>query len=68
LRQSIEALEVPFETGPVRFTVSAGVAEFDPTQGGWEGMMRRADTAMYETKNHGRNAVAALLLEKQITR
>jgi diguanylate cyclase (GGDEF)-like protein len=57
VRKAIEALEVPFENEPIRFTVSAGVAQFDPSGGGWESMMRRADTAMYEAKEHGRNAV-----------
>jgi diguanylate cyclase (GGDEF)-like protein len=57
VRQAIESLEVPFEGEPIRFTVSAGVSQFDPAQGGWESMMRRADTAMYEAKEHGRNAV-----------
>jgi diguanylate cyclase (GGDEF)-like protein len=57
VRQAIEALEVPFENQPIRFTVSAGVAQFDPSQGGWESMMRSADSAMYEAKEHGRNSV-----------
>jgi diguanylate cyclase (GGDEF)-like protein len=57
VRQTIEALEVPFEDEPIRFTISAGVAQLDPAQGGWEGMMRRADTAMYEAKENGRNSV-----------
>jgi diguanylate cyclase (GGDEF)-like protein len=57
VRKAIEALEVPFENEPIRFTVSAGVAQFDPSGGGWESMMRRADTAMYEAKEHGRNSV-----------
>jgi diguanylate cyclase (GGDEF)-like protein len=57
VRQAIEALVVPFEDGPVQFTVSAGVAQFDPSQGGWEAMMRRADSAMYVAKEHGRNSV-----------
>jgi diguanylate cyclase (GGDEF)-like protein len=57
VRQAIEALVIPFEGEPLKFTVSAGVAQFDPSQGGWEGMMRRADTAMYEAKEHGRNSV-----------
>lgn len=57
VRQAIEALVVPFEGGPIQFTVSAGVAQFDPSQGGWEAMMRRADTAMYVAKEHGRNSV-----------
>lgn len=57
VRQSVEALEVPFEGEPIRFTISAGVAQLDPAQGGWEGMMRRADAAMYEAKENGRNTV-----------
>lgn len=57
LRQSVEALVIPFENESIRFTVSAGVAQLDPAQGGWEGMMRRADAAMYEAKSCGRNTV-----------
>jgi diguanylate cyclase (GGDEF)-like protein len=58
VRQSIEALEIPFDTGPIQLTVSAGVAQLDSERGGWEDMMRRADAAMYEAKEHGRNSVA----------
>jgi diguanylate cyclase (GGDEF)-like protein len=57
LRQAIEELEPTYENAPLRFTVSAGVAQFDAQQGSWETMMRRADSAMYEAKEHGRNAV-----------
>jgi diguanylate cyclase (GGDEF)-like protein len=60
LRQTVAELEVPFETGAIRLTVCAGVAELDE-DGGWEAMMRRADAAMYEAKKQGRNRVAALL-------
>jgi diguanylate cyclase (GGDEF)-like protein len=63
LRQAVEALEIAFEEEPIRLTVSAGVAQLDPSQGGWEAMMRQADTAMYEAKEHGRNSVAARGLE-----
>jgi diguanylate cyclase (GGDEF)-like protein len=58
VRRMVEELEVPFETGPVRMTVCAGVAQLDPAQG-WEEMMRRADAAMYEAKRRGRNLVSA---------
>jgi diguanylate cyclase (GGDEF)-like protein len=72
VRRAIEALEVPFESKPIHFTVSAGVAQFDPGQGGWESMMRRADTAMYEAKERGRNAVlpdaATVLIESSARR
>jgi diguanylate cyclase (GGDEF)-like protein len=63
VREAIEALEVPYESGPIKFTVSAGVAQLNPAQGGWEGMMKRADEAMYEAKRHGRNSVATRLEE-----
>jgi diguanylate cyclase (GGDEF)-like protein len=59
VRQALEAMDIPFEDEPIRLTVSAGVAQLDSSQGGWESMMRRADTAMYEAKVHGRNSVAA---------
>jgi diguanylate cyclase (GGDEF)-like protein len=58
VRRAIEELEIPFETGPIKLTVSAGVAQLDPSNGGWEAMMRRADAAMYDAKEHGRNLVA----------
>jgi diguanylate cyclase (GGDEF)-like protein len=57
LRKVIEALEIRFEDRPIRFTVSAGVAQLDYSNGDWESMMRRADSAMYVAKGHGRNAV-----------
>jgi PleD family two-component response regulator len=40
-----------------------GVAQLDSAQGGWEAMMQRADAAMYEAKEHGRNSVVAQFLE-----
>ncbi len=57
IRQSIEQLDVPFETGPIRLTISAGVAQLDSDGDNWEGLMRRADAAMYDAKRAGRNAV-----------
>jgi diguanylate cyclase len=59
IREAIESLETPFEGEPIRLTVSAGVAQFDPSLGDWENMMRRADAALYEAKEHGRNAISA---------
>jgi diguanylate cyclase (GGDEF)-like protein len=59
VRRSIEALDEPFEGDILKITVSLGVSQFDMTNGGWEGMMRRADQAMYVAKEHGRNLVSA---------
>lgn len=61
VRKAIEELEVPFETGSIQMTVSAGVAQLDPGTGGWEELMQRADAAMYDAKDHGRNLVAVRL-------
>jgi diguanylate cyclase (GGDEF)-like protein len=58
VRRMVEELEVPFETDSVRMTVCAGVAQLDVALG-WEEMMRRADSAMYEAKRRGRNLVSA---------
>jgi diguanylate cyclase (GGDEF)-like protein len=58
VRSMVEELEVPFETGLLRMTVCAGVAQLDLACG-WEEMMRRADAAMYEAKRRGRNLVSA---------
>lgn len=66
LRQAVEVLEVLFQGEPIRFTVSAGVAQLDSSHGGWEGMMQRADAAMYQAKAHGRNAVQSEILNAML--
>jgi diguanylate cyclase (GGDEF)-like protein len=58
VRQAVADLDVPFETGPIRMTVCAGVAQMDPACG-WEEMMREADSAMYQAKKCGRNRICA---------
>jgi len=65
IKRIVEVLEVPFESGSIRFTISAGVAEFDPADGDWEEMMRRADLAMYDNKLGRRNSVLAGLAESE---
>lgn len=57
LRQAVADLDIQFETGPIRITVCAGVAQLNP-KFGWEEMMRRADAAMYAAKHSGRNLVS----------
>lgn len=53
----------PFPTGPsneaIAVTVSVGVAAMRPGADTVEAMMKRADTALYEAKNGGRNRVVA---------
>jgi diguanylate cyclase (GGDEF)-like protein len=60
LRRAIEDLEIPFESGPIRMTISAGVTQLGKSLNGWEAMMRRADEAMYAAKQQGRNQVSAI--------
>ncbi len=58
LRQVIADLEIATEKGPLRFTISIGVTQFrrdeDTTP---ETMLQRADQALYEAKDTGRNRV-----------
>jgi diguanylate cyclase (GGDEF)-like protein len=64
-RQAVETLEIPFETGPIKITICAGVAQFDPAAS-WERMMNLADSAMYEAKKRGRNLISARLPQSDI--
>jgi diguanylate cyclase (GGDEF)-like protein len=58
MRRELAAIEVQNASGPVRFTVSIGVASFDPAADSLKTLMKRADTALYEAKNAGRDRVA----------
>jgi diguanylate cyclase (GGDEF)-like protein len=59
IRAMTEALQVPSEQGPVRFTVSIGISTY---QSGleFERVVQRADEALYEAKQSGRNRVVVL--------
>ena len=57
LRQTIEDLVVRSEGNTIRLTVSIGVASVRPEDESIEQALRRADTALYEAKDLGRNRV-----------
>jgi two-component system cell cycle response regulator len=62
LRRAVEGIVVESETGPVRFTVSAGVTTYDPAAHGPIGattILETADEALREAKAQGRNRVVA---------
>jgi diguanylate cyclase (GGDEF)-like protein len=58
LRMAVEAVEVPGPDGPIRVTVSVGVAELKPDDT-LEALLGRADEALYRSKAAGRNRVTA---------
>jgi diguanylate cyclase (GGDEF)-like protein len=55
IRIGIAALCLPTDAGPLRFTVSLGVAILHWQDAGWAELLRAADTALYEAKRTGRN-------------
>ncbi len=59
LRREIESLEVTIEGAIVRVTASVGVASAVPEELDPNGLVGRADRALYAAKNAGRNTVRA---------
>jgi diguanylate cyclase (GGDEF)-like protein/PAS domain S-box-containing protein len=57
LRGVIEAGGVTFDAHAIRYTVSAGVAMMGAHAGGLDGLLKRADLALYAAKAGGRNRV-----------
>ena len=57
LRQYIAVSPVPSEKGDIHITVSIGVTEFTPEDMTPDGILARADAALYQAKEHGRNRV-----------
>ena len=56
LRQSLHNESIQTEAGPMRITISIGVAEMTDTDN-LKSLIARADGALYEAKNSGRNRV-----------
>lgn len=59
LGEHIRALEVVHEGRTLRVTASMGVATMEPGVQGLEGLLRRADEALYAAKSAGRDQVRA---------
>lgn len=60
-RHLIESLRVPVEDGKVGVTASFGVADNSLRSSDFDGLINRADTALYDAKRAGRNRVASRL-------
>jgi diguanylate cyclase (GGDEF)-like protein len=61
IRKSVEGMEVPTQQGPIRVTVSIGVASLSDigTNGGPTELLELADRRLYKAKSLGRNRVCA---------
>ena len=57
IRSAIEAMKLPYQKEVICFTVSIGVAEAQPTDASAEAVFKRADKALYQAKQAGRNRV-----------
>jgi diguanylate cyclase (GGDEF)-like protein len=57
VRQAVANTEVAVDGDDVSVTVSLGVAQYKPADGTAHGLLKRADEALYEAKNAGRNCV-----------
>lgn len=59
IRQTIEGHEFIFEGQRILVTISVGVATRQPNEGDWTQIYDRADKALYQSKQTGRNRVTA---------
>ncbi len=55
LRKTIEGLTVTHDNRDIRFTISIGICEFSSGLGSHEQWIEKADQALYESKEGGRN-------------
>jgi len=59
IRKTVSQIVVTSSSGAFGFTVSIGVASFADEDKGWTDSLNRADQAMYQAKQSGRNRVVA---------
>jgi diguanylate cyclase (GGDEF)-like protein len=55
LCQHIRAMKVPSNGQPISVTISVGIAQYRIGQENWEQLLNRADAALYQAKNNGRD-------------
>jgi diguanylate cyclase (GGDEF)-like protein/PAS domain S-box-containing protein len=58
LRSQVQQVPTVYEKHVIAYTVSIGVAVMDDGLAGFDGLMKRADQALYAAKRRGRNQVA----------
>ncbi len=59
LRILVAEAAIPTRVGPLRVTISLGVSQYTATDGGLEALIERADRALYQAKERGRNQAVA---------
>ncbi len=57
LRRAVGSEPVETDAGPLRITLTAGIASLDAAEGDLEELFHRADRALYEGKRTGKNRV-----------
>ncbi len=57
LRKAVQKMAIDTDAGPVRITVSQGIATATGAESDIPELLARADTALYAAKNNGRNRV-----------
>jgi diguanylate cyclase (GGDEF)-like protein len=55
LRKTIETLTIEYDQDRINYTVSLGIAEYGNDLKDYNAWLERADSALYEAKNSGRN-------------
>lgn len=60
LRQLVEESEVATDGVKINYTISIGLTELSKTDTSFENILKRADDALYQAKNNGRNRVEVL--------
>jgi diguanylate cyclase (GGDEF)-like protein len=51
----VESLIIPFQEYEIKITISMGLAQYRIHHEDWQGLLSRADTALYQAKGSGRN-------------
>lgn len=60
VRSTIQLNTFEFEGKAIPVTVSVGVATKEPQDADWQAIFKRADMALYQSKNSGRNKVTSM--------